>query len=53
MAAKIVRPREGDLERATRIHLSEPSGEFAGVSAREICDLCGLLRANDVMHPQG
>lgn len=53
MVTSIVRPRFGDLEAATRPHESIPSGEYVGRNYVEVCDLCGLTRANRVMHPDG
>lgn len=50
MRERIIRPRKGDLEAATEPHESVPSGEYAG--RVEICDLCGLSRANRLMHPE-
>lgn len=50
---RTIRPRKGDLEKATEPHESLPSGEFAGRSRVEVCDLCGLARANQLMHPAG
>lgn len=49
----IVRPRQGDLEAACRPHTSVPSGEYTGRTNVEVCDLCGLVRANRLMHPEG
>lgn len=47
-----VRPRKGDLEAATQPHPFQPSGEHAGASRAERCDLCGLTqRGPDTMHP--
>lgn len=44
------RPRQGDLEAATRPHAFRPSGEFVGASRAERCDLCGLAQRGPGTH---
>jgi len=50
MSERTIRPRPGDLERATRPHDPVRSGEFVGVGGPELCDLCGLSVTNLTIH---
>lgn len=49
MTADLVRPRPGDLERATKPHDFEPSGEHVCLAER--CDVCGLVQRGTWIHP--
>lgn len=52
LPAFTVRPRPGDLEKAAHPHTFQPSGERAGASQAEKCDLCGLVQRGTYIHPE-
>lgn len=51
-SVQTIRPRRGDLESATQPHTFQPSGEHAGASWVEVCDLCGLAQRTNRIHPE-